>query len=69
MSLSKQKQIPPNTKAAHDPFAAMRYRDYRLFTIGRVLLFTGGQMQTVAIGWELYPTFRTLNCHRSKKQS
>jgi len=54
MSLSKQKQIPPNTKAAHDPFAAMRFRDYRLFTIGRVLLFTGGQMQTVAIGWELY---------------
>ncbi|MBE9057652.1 MFS transporter [Sphaerospermopsis sp. LEGE 08334] len=54
MSSSKQKQIPPNTKAAHDPFAAMRFRDYRLFTIGRVLLFTGGQMQTVAIGWELY---------------
>jgi hypothetical protein len=39
---------------AHDPFAAMRFRDYRLFTIGRVLLFTGGQMQTVVIGWELY---------------
>ncbi|MBD2139110.1 MFS transporter [Anabaena sp. FACHB-1237] len=57
MSSNKQKQIPPNipnTNAAHDPFAAMRFRDYRLFTIGRVLLFTGGQMQTVAIGWELY---------------
>lgn len=54
MSSSKQKQIHLNSKAEHDPFAAMRFRDYRLFTIGRVLLFTGGQMQTVAIGWELY---------------
>ncbi|BAZ83520.1 MAG: MFS transporter [Sphaerospermopsis kisseleviana] len=54
MSSSKQKQIHPKDQAAHDPFAAMRFRDYRLFTIGRVLLFTGGQMQTVAIGWELY---------------
>ena len=55
MSSSKQKPTHHNTQAAqHDPFAAMRFRDYRLFTIGRVLLFTGGQMQTVALGWELY---------------
>ncbi|WP_199319685.1 MFS transporter [Anabaena cylindrica] len=32
----------------------MRFRDYRLFTLGRVLLSVGSQMQTVAIGWELY---------------
>jgi MFS family permease len=37
-----------------DAFAALRFRDYRLFTIGRTLLFTAGQMQTVALGWELY---------------
>ena len=55
MSSSKQKPTHHDSKAAqHDPFAAMRFRDYRLFTIGRVLLFTGGQMQTVALGWELY---------------
>ena len=55
MSSSKQKPTHHNNKAAqHDPFAAMRFRDYRLFTIGRVVLFTGGQMQTVALGWELY---------------
>lgn len=55
MSSSKQKPTHHNSKAAqHDPFAAMRFRDYRLFTIGRVVLFTGGQMQTVALGWELY---------------
>jgi MFS family permease len=55
MSSSKQKPTHHNSKAAqHDPLAAMRFRDYRLFTIGRVLIFTGGQMQTVALGWELY---------------
>lgn len=55
MSSSKQKPTDHNPKAAqHDPFAAMRFRDYRLFSIGRVVLFTGGQMQTVALGWELY---------------
>jgi MFS family permease len=55
MSSSKQKTTHHNSKAAqHDPWAAMRFRDYRLFTIGRVVLFTGGQMQTVALGWELY---------------
>ncbi|MBD2294424.1 MFS transporter [Anabaena sphaerica FACHB-251] len=55
MSSSKQKPTHHNNKAAqHDPLAAMIFRDYRLFTIGRVVLFTGGQMQTVALGWELY---------------
>ncbi|MBC6432454.1 MFS transporter [Nostoc sp. HG1] len=55
MSSSKQKLNGSNAKSAqHDPFAALRFRDYRLFTIGRVLLFIGSQMQTVAIGWELY---------------
>ncbi|QFS47913.1 Permeases of the major facilitator superfamily [Nostoc sphaeroides CCNUC1] len=27
-----------------------KFRDYRLFTIGRLVLFVGSQMQTVAIG-------------------
>jgi len=38
----------------HDPLAALRLRDYRLFAIGLVLSTMGSQMQTVAIGWELY---------------
>ncbi|WP_414572550.1 MFS transporter [Nostoc sp. CCY 9925] len=55
MSSSKQKSNRHSSVVAqHDPFAALRFRDYRLFTIGRLLLFTGSQMQTVAIGWELY---------------
>ncbi len=55
MSLDKRNSTLNSAKVAqHDPFAALRFRDYRLFTIGRTLLFTGLQMQTVAIGWELY---------------
>ncbi len=38
----------------HDPYAAWRYRNYRLFAIARNLLMLGSQMQSVAIGWELY---------------
>ncbi|MDF5711435.1 MAG: MFS transporter [Nostoc sp. S4] len=55
MSSSKQKSNRHSSEVAqHDPFAALRFRDYRLFTIGRVLLFVGSEMQNVAIGWELY---------------
>ncbi|MEH2378345.1 MAG: MFS transporter [Nostoc sp.] len=55
MSSSKQNSNPHNSEVAqHDPFAALKFRDYRLFTIGRLVLFVGSQMQTVAIGWELY---------------
>ncbi|MEH2089626.1 MFS transporter [Nostoc sp.] len=55
MSSRKQNSKPHNFEVAqHDPFAAFKFRDYRLFTIGRLVLFIGSQMQTVAIGWELY---------------
>lgn len=38
----------------HDPYAALRLRDYRLFAVGSVLLVISEQMQSVAVGWELY---------------
>ncbi|MFB2880941.1 MFS transporter [Floridanema aerugineum] len=51
-----KKQVTENTLSTqqHDPFAALRFRNYRLFTIGRLLLYLGYQMQSVAVGWELY---------------
>lgn len=51
-----KKQVTENALITqqHDPFAALRFRNYRLFTIGRLLLYLGYQMQTVAVGWELY---------------
>ena len=39
---------------AHDPYAALRRRDYRLLLAGGVLASVGGEIQAVAVGWELY---------------
>ena len=39
---------------AHDPYAALRFRDYRLLLAGGVLASVGGEIQAVAVGWELY---------------
>jgi len=38
----------------HDPYAALKYRDFRLLLIGRFLAGVGDQMVGVALGWELY---------------
>ena len=53
----KSSQTPPKINSPadrHDPFAVLRIRDFRLFAIGRILIFTSFQMQTVALGWEIY---------------
>lgn len=39
---------------SHDPLAALRYRDFRLYAVGSFLSALGAQMQAVAVGWELY---------------
>ena len=39
---------------AHDPYAALRCRDYRLLLAGGVLASVGGEIEAVAVGWELY---------------
>src|SRR5262249_12847865 len=39
---------------AHDPYAALRYRDYRCLLAGSVLSRVGTEMQATAVGWELY---------------
>src|SRR5947209_18854898 len=39
---------------AHDPYAALRHRDYRLLLSAGVLASVGGEIQAVAVGWELY---------------
>jgi MFS family permease len=47
---------PPATVAAgsHDPYRALRFRDFRLLLIGVCIGSFGQQMLTVALGWELY---------------
>jgi MFS family permease len=38
----------------HDPYAALRHRDYRLLLAGIVLASFGSEMMAVVVGWELY---------------
>lgn len=42
------------SSARHDPYAALRHRSYRLFALGSSAASFGAQMQSVAVGWELY---------------
>ncbi len=39
---------------AHDPYQALRFADYRRLLTGNVLASIGTEMQSVAVGWELY---------------
>jgi MFS family permease len=39
---------------AHDPYRALRYRDYRLLLAAGILASIGAEIQAVAVGWELY---------------
>lgn len=38
----------------HDPYAALRHRDYRLLLIGRFITSFANEMLSFAIGWELW---------------
>jgi MFS family permease len=42
------------TGAGHDPYAALRFRDFRLLIGATFFAVVGEQMLNVAIGWELY---------------
>ncbi|HVF99475.1 MAG TPA: MFS transporter, partial [Chloroflexia bacterium] len=42
----------------HDPFAALRFRDFRLLVMGSFLAVIAEQMLGVAVGWELYERTR-----------
>jgi MFS family permease len=43
----------------HDPYAALRFRDFRLLFVGRFIGSFGDQMLSFAVGWELW--LRTKN--------
>jgi MFS family permease len=46
------------TPERHDPFAALRFRDFRLMVLGSFLAVIAEQMLGVAVGWELYERTR-----------
>jgi MFS family permease len=43
-----------NSNSRHDPYAALRFQDFRLLLAGRFITTLGNQMLTVAVGWELW---------------
>ena len=45
--------------AEHDPYAALRFRDCRLFLLAWFVTVIGNQMQFTAVGWELYQRTHT----------
>jgi MFS family permease len=44
---------------AHDPYVALRNGDYRQYLLSGMIATVGGQMQGVAVGWELYERTRS----------
>jgi MFS family permease len=40
--------------AAHDAYAALRFGGFRRYLVGNFISVLGTQMQTVAVGWEVY---------------
>lgn len=49
----------PTNSPTHDPYAALRFRDFRLLAGGRFLAALSEQMLGVAVGWELYERTRS----------
>src|SRR5258708_5743214 len=49
-----QSNLADELSARHDPYAAMRVRDYRWFLSGSLPFLIGLNMQTCAISWEIY---------------
>jgi MFS family permease len=51
---SRAAEMEDQPPERHDPYAALRYRDFRLVVAGRFVATLGEMMVSVAIGWELY---------------
>jgi MFS family permease len=46
----------------HDPYAALRYREYNVFSIAWMVSVIGNQMTSAALGWEIFDrTHRAVN--------
>jgi MFS family permease len=44
----------PDTPSSRDPYAALRIGGFRFYLSGNLLAIIGVQMQTAAVGWEVY---------------
>src|SRR5207248_6715121 len=43
-----------HSPSKHDPYAALRFPAYRLFSTGWMVAVIGSQMTAVALGWEIF---------------
>jgi MFS family permease len=46
--------VKQEPKEKHDPYAALRVRDFRLFVTARFFLTLGIQVQSLIVGWQIY---------------
>ena len=53
-TLLEAAQAHASEQRPHDPYAALRFRDFRYLIGGTSLATLGEQMLTVAIGWDIY---------------
>ncbi len=49
----------PAAAGRHDPYAALRMREYRLYAISYALAVIGSQIQSVAVAWQVYQMTRS----------
>jgi MFS family permease len=46
--------LDSHAAARHDPYAALRFRDFRLYLTGWIVSVIGSQILEVAVAWDLY---------------
>jgi len=51
-------EVPGAVENKRDPYLALRFRDYRLYAIGGMIGTISGQMQSVAVSYEIYERVR-----------
>jgi MFS family permease len=49
---------PPPLKEKPDPYLALRYPEFRNFTLARLVITLGSLMQAVIVGWQIYELTR-----------
>lgn len=54
MAIAEDRDDGARGRRTHDPYAALRFSDFRYLIAGNSLATLGEQMLTVAIGWDLY---------------
>lgn len=53
-SAAPEELTEPQDGHKHDPYAAWRFANYRLYVTGLIFATVAGQMQAVALGWEVF---------------